>query len=959
MRRLISALLMPLALIAAPAIALDHHQTAPAGPQPNVTAADLVDDITIPFEEFTLDNGLRVIVHEDRKAPVVAVSIWYHVGSRNEPVGQTGFAHLFEHLMFNGSENAPGDFFEPLREIGATDYNGTTWFDRTNYFQTVPVQGLELALYLESDRMGHLLGAVTQEKLDNQRGVVQNEKRQGDNQPYGLVDYVQMDALFPEGHPYRHSTIGSMADLDAASLEDVQAWFRRHYGPNNAVLVLAGDIDAATARPLVERYFGDIPRGPETEQVDPGVPTLAERQDILMHDAVATTRLTRTWVVPGLNDPVTADLDVAASVFGGLASSRLDNILVRGEQTAVSVSASVQQFEYMSLFEIQVNVAPTADADAVSARLDELIADYITTGPTADEVNRVAMSEVSGRIAGLEQVGGFGGKATVLATGALYSNDPAFYRTQLERIGAATPESAVAAMQRWLTRPVLAMRIEPGERGAYEESSSVSAGERTGTRRHPAYYLQPGEEAAVSAASGDDLGTRSVPRPPVGTIDDLDFPEVERATLSNGVTIRFVRRSAVPTILTMLSFDAGNSADRADRLGTQTLMLGLMDEGTTSLNSTEIAEAEERLGAALGSGASVDRTTFSIFALAPNYGPSLDLLADVVRNPAFAPDEIERLRASRLAAIAAERTSPPGLASLNLWPRLFGEAHPYGRPTSGLGTPDTVTAITRDDLVDFHRRWIRPEKLSIMVVGDSTLDEVVAMLEPRFGDWTGEGEPGAKSLDVAIPEVEPRIILVNRPDSPQSVIYAGQVLDIDGTDELLPLLTVNEALGGSFLSRINMELREVRGWSYGVRGSLNRFRGPVSYTIYAPVQADRTGDSIVALREQIEAFLTTDGIRPEEVTRAVTGSIRSLPGRFETSGGVAGGLANNELYDRPDDYYDGIAQMYRALDANQLDAAARSAIDPDAFIWVIVGDAELVRPQLDALGLDVETVEAQ
>jgi predicted Zn-dependent peptidase len=959
MRRLIVALLMPLVLIAAPAMALDHHEAVPAGPQPNVTAADLVDDITIPFEEFTLDNGLRVIVHEDRKAPVVAVSIWYHVGSRNEPAGQTGFAHLFEHLMFNGSENAPGDFFEPLREIGATDYNGTTWFDRTNYFQTVPAQGLELALYLESDRMGHLLGAVTQEKLDNQRGVVQNEKRQGDNQPFGLVDYVQMDALFPEGHPYRHSTIGSMADLDAASLEDVQAWFRRHYGPNNAVLVLAGDIDAEAARPLVARYFGDIPRGPETEQVDPGVPTLAERQDILMHDNVATTRLARTWVVPGLNDPATADLDVAASVFGGLASSRLDNILVREEQTAVSVSAFVQQFEYMSLFEIQVNVAPTADADVVSARLDELIADYIATGPTGDEVNRVAMSEVSGRIAGLEQVGGFGGKATVLATGALYSNDPAYYRTQLERVGAATPESVVAAMQNWLTRPVLAMRIEPGERGAYEESSSVSVGERTSGWRHPAYYLQPGEEAPAIAASGDDLGTRSVPRPPVGTIDDLDFPEVERATLSNGVAVRFVRRSAVPTILTMLSFDAGNSADRADRLGTQTLMLALMDEGTTSLNSTEIAEAEERLGAALGSGASVDRTTFSIFALTPNYGPSLDLLTDVVRNPAFAPDEIERLRASRLASIAAERTSPSGLASLNLWPRLFGEAHPYGRPTSGLGTPETVAAITRDDLVDFHRSWVRPEKLAIMVVGDSTLDEVVAMLEPRFGNWAGEGEPGAKSLDVAIPEPDPRIILVNRPDSPQSVIYAGQVLDIEGTDELLPLLTVNEALGGGFLSRINMELREVRGWSYGVSGSLNRFRGPVSYTIYAPVQADRTGDSIVAMREQIEAFLTTDGIRPEEVLRAVTGSIRSLPGRFETSGGVAGGLANNELYDRHDDYYDGIAQMYRALDADQLDAAARSAIDPDAFIWIIVGDAEQVRPQLDALGLDVETVEPQ
>ncbi|RED17256.1 M16 family metallopeptidase [Parasphingopyxis lamellibrachiae] len=957
MRSLKLAVLAPLAFLAFPAQALEE---APVGPQPNVTVADLVNEVEIPFERFTLDNGLRVIVHEDHKAPVVAVSIWYHVGSRHEPEGQTGFAHLFEHLMFNGSENAPGDFFEPLREIGATDFNGTTWYDRTNYFQTVPTQGLELALYLESDRMGHLLGAVTQEKLDNQRGVVQNEKRQGDNQPYGLVDYAQIEALFGEDHPYGHSTIGSMADLDAASMEDVQAWFGRHYGPNNAVLVLAGDIDMATAREMVERYFGDIARGPETEQVDPGIPTLSERREIVMQDNVATTRLYRTWVVPGLNDPATSDLDVAASVFGGLASSRLDNVLVRDEQTAVSVTTFLQEFEYVSLFEVQVNVAPTADADAVSARLDELIADYIANGPTQDEVNRVAMSEVSGRIAGLEQVGGFTGKAAVLATGELYSNDPSYYRTRLERLGAVTPDSARAAMQQWLTRPVLAMRVDPGERGAYEEASSVG-GERTGGLNSPAFYLQPGEETAEPspAAASASLGTRTVPRPEVGEIDDLDFPEVERATLSNGVEVHFVRRTAVPTLLTRLSFDAGNAADRADQLGTQALMLSLMSEGTTTLNSVQIAEAQERLGAAMSASASLDRTSLGIFALAANYEPSLDLLQDVVRNPAFAPSEIERIRAAQLSTITTERTTPASMASLNLWPALFGEQHPYGRPTSGLGTPDSVAAITRQDLVDFHRSWIRPDKLTIMVVGDATLAEVVAALEPRFGDWTVEGEAGTKAMEAAIPAANPRIILVDRPNSPQSFIYGGQVLDLVGTDELLPLLTVNEALGGSFLSRLNMELRETRGWSYGVRGSVNRFAGPVSYTIAAPVQADRTGDSIAAMLEQIDAFLTSDGMRPEEFSRAISGSIRSLAGRFETSSGVIGGMSNNLLYGRSDDYYDDIAAMYRSFGREQLDATARSAIDPSAFTWVVVGDAGQVREQLDALGLPVETVASE
>ncbi len=963
MRSLILALLVPLALVTAcaPTTGQPTSIAPAAGPQPNVEVADLVDDIDIPFERFTLDNGLRVIVHEDRKAPVVAVSVWYHIGSRHEPQGKTGFAHLFEHLMFNGSENADGDFFGPLAEVGATDFNGTTWYDRTNYFETVPTEGLELALFLESDRMGHLLGAVTQEKLDNQRGVVQNEKRQGDNQPYGLVDYAQTDALFPEGHPYRHSTIGSMADLDAASLQDVQGWFRQHYGPNNAVLVLAGDIDVATARTLVERYFGDIPRGPETEQVDPGVPTLDERREIAMADNVATTRLYRTWVVPGLNDPVTADLDVAASVFGGLASSRLDNILVREEQTAVGVRAFLQSFEYVGLFEIQVDVAPSADADAVSARLDELIAAYIAEGPDEDEVGRVAMSSVSGTIGGLESVGGFGGKAVALAQGELYSGDPAYYRTQLERLGAVTPGSVRAAMQRWLTRPVLATRVDPGARGDYQEPGSVAGGERTGTFRAPANYLQPGEEAETMASpdSPATASTRDQPRPEIGQIDDLDFPEVQRATLSNGVEVRFVRRDAVPTILTQLSFDAGNAADRADRLGTQALMLSLLTEGTESLNSTQLAEAQERLGAGISTGASADRTSIGVFALAPNYGPSLDLLADVVRNPAFEPDEIERLRATQLASISAELTSPSGLASLNLWPRLYGASHPYGRPPSGLGTPDTVGAIAREDLVDFHRQWIRPDKMSIFVVGDTTLEDLVAELEPRFGAWQGEGDAGDKTSDAQPAPANPRIVLVDRPNSPQSYIYGGQVLDRQGTDELLPLLTVNDALGGSFLARLNMDLRETRGWSYGVSGSVSRPEGTVSYTVRAPVQADRTGDSIAALREQIEAFLTSDGIRPDEVNRAIVGSIRELPGSFETSGDIIGGMQNNALYGRSDDYYDDLAAMYRSFDAEQLDSAARSAIEPGNFLWVVVGDASVVRPQLDELGLPVETVEAQ
>ena len=453
MRRVLA--LLSAVLLVAPGAALAQASTEAA------PVSELVERVDIPYERFTLDNGLTVVVHEDRKAPVVAVSIWYNVGSKDEPQGRTGFAHLFEHLMFAGSENAPGSYFNSVRSMGATDLNGTTWFDRTNYFQTVPTPALEQALYLESDRMGHLLGEVSQERLDNQRGVVQNEKRQGDNQPYGLVYYQMLEDLFPEGHPYRHSTIGSMADLDAASMDDVRQWFTENYGPNNAVLVLAGDIDTATARTLVERYFGHIPAGPENVPAEAAVPTLDAPVSRVMHDRVANVRLYRAWAVPGMLDDDAVPLDVAASVLGGLASSRLDNELVRGDQTAVSVSTSMQPFHRVGMFNVVVNVKPGVDPDAVAERLDAIIADFIANGPTADEVQRVATNEVAGRICGLEQVGGFGGKAVALAEGTLYADNPEFYRDQLEAFAAVTPEAVTAAMQRWLTRPVRRRTMSP------------------------------------------------------------------------------------------------------------------------------------------------------------------------------------------------------------------------------------------------------------------------------------------------------------------------------------------------------------------------------------------------------------------------------------------------------------------------------------------------------------------
>ncbi len=923
------------AMAAAPA-AVSQDVAAQAAP-----VAELVREVDIPYTRFTLDNGLTVLVHEDHKAPVVALSVWYNVGSKDEPAGKTGFAHLFEHLMFGGSENAPGSYFTPMRNMGATDMNGTTWFDRTNYFETVPTPAMEQALYLESDRMGYMLGAISQETLDLQRGVVQNEKRQGDNQPYGLFEYAQLEALFPEGHPYRHSTIGSMADLDAASMETVRDWFRSNYGPNNSVLVLAGDITPEKARELTQKYFGPIPRGPVNTPAEAPVPTLAAPVRETMHDRVSNTRINISWAVPGLLDADTVPLTVGAQVLGGLASSRLDNELVRGDQMAVSVSASDGAFHRVGIFDVQVDVKPGEDAAAVEARTLEILNRLIAEGPTQAEVDRVATQTVSERIQGLEQVGGFGGKAVALAEGQLYAGDPEHYKTELAAYAAVTPAQVQAAMQKWLTRPSFTVVTLPGEREAYEEAAS----DPSGANHTPAPPIERVERMA---------------RPEIGQVSDLDFPAVERTRLSNGIEVVYAQRDAVPVTRMTLEFDAGLAADTAGKVGLQSLMMDLLDEGTRTRNSTQLAEAEESLGASIMTGATMDRSIASLTTVSANLAPATALLADVVKNPAFAPEEIERLRAQRLAGIAAEKTNPAGLAMRALPEILYGQAYPYGRSFTGSGDEASVRSISRDDLLTAQAAWLRPDNATLFVVSDKPLAELTPVLEAEFGRWVPRASAkGTKDFSAPIPAATPKIVLINRPQSPQSYILGGEVLGLSGSDDALTLNAANNVLGNDFLSRINSDLRETKGWSYGVNARLNPFEHRMPYLVTAPVQANQTGPAIAALNAQFNDFLSGGkGVTPVELERTVNGNTRQLAGSYETSAAVLGALRSNALLNRPDDYQETIASRTRALTAAELDAAAKAAIDPSRFVWVVVGDAAVVKPQLDQLGLPVEVREA-
>ncbi|MFM6987327.1 MAG: insulinase family protein, partial [Arenimonas sp.] len=545
--------------------------------------------VDIPYEQFTLPNGLRVVVHTDRKAPIVAVNIWYHVGSKDETPGRTGFAHLFEHLMFQGSENYRDEFFGPFERVGATDQNGTTNSDRTNYFQNVPTTALDMALWMESDRMGHFLGAVDQALLDEQRGVVQNEKRQGENQPYGVLREPLSKALFPKGHPYSWTTIGSMNDLNAASLEDVKSWFRRAYGPNNAVLVLAGDIDLATAKEKAAKYFGDIPAAPDFKQPAVDVAPLKADSRLVLTDKVPQVSWNRLWNVAQNGAPEEDDLDLFAQVLGGSGSSRLDRRLVHEEKLVDSISASYYGAQLAGRFSISAAIKQGVDPKKVEAIVDEELNKLLADGPTQQELDQAKVAIKSGFIRQIERIGGFGGKADVLAACAVYQNDPGCFRKSLANLEKATVASVKAAGNKWLNHGSLFAVVEPGERKPAAEEPSVA--------RSAAPAVGAVDRKFKTLPAGVD---RSLGVPKTETFPDLSFPALQRATLSNGLNVVLASRPGIPVVQMNMLFGGGFSTDAGKKLGTASFATNMLTQGAGEYDALAFAAKQESLGANIG-----------------------------------------------------------------------------------------------------------------------------------------------------------------------------------------------------------------------------------------------------------------------------------------------------------------------------------------------------------------------
>ena len=920
------------------------HAAETAATTPAKTAA-----ADIAFEEFTLPNGLRVIVHTDRKAPIVAVNLWYDVGSKNEVEGRTGFAHLFEHLMFQGSENHPTEFFAPFELVGTTDQNGTTNSDRTNYFQNVPTTALDMALWMESDRMGHFIGYVTQDLLDEQRGVVQNEKRQGENQPYGQVWENLLRASYPEGHPYHGTTIGSMADLNAASLDDVKRWFRTWYGPNNAVLVLAGDIDVATAKEKVAKYFGDIPAGPTmTQPAAAPAPRTADTREV-MTDRVPQARVYRVWNIAQYGEPDAERLQLLAQVLGGSRSSRLDKRLVFQDKLADSVAAGSWPSRLGGMFFVQVDVKEGVDVATVEKALDEEMAKLLAEGPTASELQQARTTYRAGFIRGIERIGGFGGKADALAECAVFDGDPGCFRDSLAVLDAATAADLVAAGNRWLAKGSHTLVVNPGDRVATVEEDAAE---------HPEMADVPAADPKFTTT--ESTVDRSAGVPKTDTFPDLAFPALQRATLSNGVPVILAERHDVPVVRVSLELPGGYVADVGRKLGTASFALGMLDEGAGQYEALAFADKAESLGAQLGAGASLDGGNAYLSALKENLDASVDLFAEMVREPRFDASEIERVRQSWIAGIKQEKARPNSAAQRLLPPMLYGEGHPYAIPFSGSGTEESIASLTRDDLVAYHDDWVRPQGATMIVVGDTTLAEIMPILEKHFGDWAGEGEAPAA---IAVPKVElpdePRVFLVDQPGAIQSNIYVGQVVPSSMDPQATEFEIANSVLGGEFTSRLNMNLREDKSWAYGSYSWVSGAKNQRPWMAYAAVQSDKTAESMAELKREIEEYAS--GERPAtaaEVDKIRASEIRSLPGAYETAGAVMGAIGGIVRYDRPDDYVVQRKAKIESMPVETINALART-IEPDALTWVVVGDLDAIEDKVRALDLgEVHVVDA-
>lgn len=892
----------------------------------------------IKFTEMKLKNGLRVIMHQDKSTPIVAVNIWYHVGSKNEVVGRTGFAHLFEHMMFQGSKNYDADYFTPLQEAGAS-INGSTTADRTNYFEVVPSNFLELALFMEADRMGGLLEAMTQEKLDNQRDVVKNERRQRyDNQPYGTAFEKIFAQIFPKDHPYNWTTIGSLEDLSAASQDDVKAFFRQYYVPNNASLVIAGDFDEKQAKVWVEKYFGSIAKGAEIKRPNPVMPKMTGETRKTYEDAVQLSRLYMVWNAVPQYAPDEAALDMLSSILSAGRGSRLQKNLVYDKQIAQDAGAFNYALEAAGMMIVQSSAKPGKSLDEIEKEINVEIERIKNEPPTAEEMTRALNSIESNAIFGLQNVLG---KADTMNSYATFVGKPDYFQSDLDRYRKITPADVQRVAKNYLTKDRFVMSFVPRK--------SDAAGQMNAAANRPT--SAPAKKDAKKDVSAQ---TANLPKP--GADPKFNLPAIEKQKLSNGLEVWMVKQTELPIVSMNMVLKSGGTLDPGDKSGVSAMTSSLLDDGTKTRSAIEIANQLQSIGASVGTGSGWDSANISMASLTKNLDQALDIFSDITLNPTFPDEELTKYRSRLLTAFVQRKALPNAISDLVYNKLLYGKNHPYAKQLTGDAV--SVKGITRDDIVSFYEANYRPNNAVLIVVGDVESKTLMPKLEKTFGAWK-KGD--VKLIDVAeAPMLEkPGIYIVDKPGAAQSVIAIGQVGVARNSPDYFPLQVMNSLLGGQFSSRINLNLREDKGYTYGARTGYAYRRGAGPFTASADVQTEVTKESVVEFLKELRGVRGEIPVTPAELDYNKQSLIRRYPQGFETVGQISAQLSNLVVYNLPDSYFNDYIPKVNAVTVVDVNRVANKYLTPDKMAILVVGDRKVIEPKLKELKLPVMFLDSE
>jgi len=891
---------------------------------------------SIKYEKYKLKNGLEVILSEDHRLPLVAVDLWYHVGPANEKPGRTGFAHLFEHMMFQGSKHAGDKPFQILEGAGATLINGTTDFDRTNYFETMPANQLELALWLESDRMGWLLDKLDEKKLANQRDVVRNERRQGESQPYEVVNEGMWHQLFPKGHPYYGDVIGSHQDIESAELNDVRDFFKTYYAPNNATMAIVGDYDPKTIKALVERYFGAIPSGPAPDKITATQPVLDSERKVTITDKISLPRLYMSWQTPAIFHPGDAELDLLQYILGSGRSSRLYKKLVYEKQIAQSVSANQQNLLLGSVFQIEATAKPNVKLEDLQAAVEAELAEIQKNGVTQAELDRARNTIITQRVGSLQRLGGFGGVADQLNFYNHYTGDPGFLSKDIARYQNATPASVkkYAEMLTPNTR-VVAYGV-PGDKKLEDI---------------PQRKVDPNMVSKdMPGGPGNDEWRAQPPKP--GAVKTPMLPAATEFKLANGLTVLLVEDHKLPYMTARLAVVHGSEANPVDKPGLASFAASMLSEGTDKRTSPQMADDIAQTGGSVTTGSTADALFLVANGLTWRSSDLFDLLSDVTLHPAFRPEEIERVRQRRITTLLQQKDDPNTLASKVFFHEVYGDRSPYGFLETG--TEQSTKATTRDDLMNFYKSGFGPKNAALVVAGDLTQAQLKSLAEKYFGGWTATATK-QPPLSVSAP-TERRIVIVDKPGAPQSVLRIGQIGIDRKSPDYVPVTVMNEILGGLFSSRINLNLREAHGYTYGAFSQFAPRRAQGPFIVGSMVRTDATAPAVGEVFKELEKMRQTSPTA-EELNMAKETEIRGLTAIFETTQQTAGTMANLFIYDLPLNYYQELPKSFAGVTASDVQSMASKYLWPDKMLVVVAGDRAKIQSGMESLNLGKSEVQ--